>query len=571
MTKEEFISSLSKSDDKISIIKEIKSMGDVGLRFSSELTEILCKCLSKEEIFKIITKEDIKERILTERDKFKLLLSLSNEDILGFIKENGNWMKENGMNVSDITIRMNPNQQVEFVRELTNSDAVPINELREVVALMKTEAKSKISIEEIPDECKEAYKIEMYDVFESHYRYGKIKIDLDGDLSRYRGLDRLICLGGDNTDFEKMKSLIEVCPSMKVYDEDDGKGYSSTADEYITAKEWIDKCISQIPEDYTALQKIALVDNMIGQQFCYSPDYETETHNVEGARAVWKVIASKKGVCIGLSKVEEIMLKRLGVNAELILAPGHAFIKVNGLEIKKADGTVETGNSIIDPTWNLAAHRFKGMPTNFLVSYKEIRKHDIFSDGIDHMGHKNDRALSDANFTLDEHGLRDLYKSVGLANENGIFPIAEMNEMSDNMNEYKRNNPQENIDGQLRILKKFCPEFNSYIYESTKILRNNLLNKENMGIKKMSISKIRSKIDEETVPLICVYAIENNGHEIFFVADKESNGFKNYSREEFLEQFERFQADIEINGQRNPWDREEKGESKIKNECESER
>jgi len=34
MTKEEFIDSLSKSDDKISIIKEIKSMRDVGLRFS---------------------------------------------------------------------------------------------------------------------------------------------------------------------------------------------------------------------------------------------------------------------------------------------------------------------------------------------------------------------------------------------------------------------------------------------------------------------------------------------------------------------------------------------------------
>lgn len=375
-----------------------------------------------------------------------------------------------------------------------------------------------------------------FHLFESHYRYGKIKVDLDGDLSRYTGLDRLICLGGDNTDFEKMKSLIEVCPSMKVYNEDDGKGFSSTADEYITAKEWIDKCISQIPEECTVLQKIALVDNMIGQQFCYSPDYETETHDAEGARAVWKVIASKKGVCIGISEVEVLMLKRLGVNAELILAPGHAFVKVSGLEIEKADGTVEIGNSIIDPTWNLAAHRFKGMPANFLVSYEEIRKHDIFSDGRDYMCHKNDRDLLDANFMLDEQSLRALYKSVGLTNEDGIFPIDEMNEMSDNMNEYKRNNPKENVDGQLRILKKFCPDFNSYIYESMKILRGNLLKKENMGIKKMSVSKIRSKTDEEAIPIICVYAIENNGDEMFFVADKESRGFKNYSREEFLEQ-----------------------------------
>lgn len=283
--------------------------------------------------------------------------------------------------------------------------------------------------------------------------------------------------------------------------------------------------------------------------------------SVEDARAVWMVIASKKGVCFGIAKVEEFMLKRLGVNAELIQSPNHAFVKINELEVKKSDGTIETVNSIIDSTWNMAAHRFKGMPASFLVSYDEIRKHDIFSDGKDYMCHKNDRALSDANFTLDEQSLRALYKSVGLTNENGIFPIAEM---SDKMNEYKRNNPQQNIDGQLRILKKFCPEFNSYIYESMKILRKNLLNKDNMGIQRISISKIHSKFDEQTIPLICVYAIENNGHEIFFVADKESKGFKNYSREEFLEQFQRFQVDIEKNGEKNPWDMEEIDEGKIK-------
>lgn len=573
MTKEEFINKLSKSNDKLSIIKEIKSIRDIGLKTFVELTDILCEYLSKEEIFEIIIEKNSKKDEFKGLDKFKLLLSLKNESILGFIKENRDWMEENGINISDITCRMNPNQQVEFVRQLINSDMVSINEMREVVALMHTVAKRKISIEEIPDECREAYKIERYEVLGGDFRYGKIKVDLDGDLSRYSGLDRLIRLGGDNTDFEKMKRLIEVCPSMKVHNEDNGQGYSSTADEYLMAKEWIDKCISQIPEDYTVLQKIALVDNMIGQQFCYSPDFETETHSKEDARAVWRVIANKKGVCFGIAKVEEIMLKRLGVDVEFIQSENHAFLKINGLEIKKADGTIETGNSIIDPTWNLAAHRFKGMPTNFLVSYDEIRKHDIFTDGRDHLCHKNDRALSDANLMLDEQSLIDLYRSVGVTNENGIFPIAEMNEMSDNMNEYKRENPQENIDGQLRILKKFCPEFNSYIYESMKILRNNLLNKENMGVQRISVSKIHNKSDADGTPLICVYAMDDNGDEMFFVADKDSKGFKNHNREEFLEQFERFQADIEENGERNPWDREENGESKVKieNERESER
>ena len=77
-----------------------------------------------------------------------------------------------------------------------------------------------------------------------------------------------------------------------------------------------------------------------------------------------------------------------------------------------------------------------------------------------------------------------------------------------------------------------------------KILRNNLLNKENMGVQRISVSKIHNKSDADSTPLICIYAMDDNGNEMFFVADKDSKGFKNHNREEFLEQFERFQVDI---------------------------
>lgn len=65
--------------------------------------------MTKEEIFRIIIEESSREDEFKKFDKFKLLLSLSNEDILDFVKENGDWMKKNEMNVSDITVRMNPN------------------------------------------------------------------------------------------------------------------------------------------------------------------------------------------------------------------------------------------------------------------------------------------------------------------------------------------------------------------------------------------------------------------------------------------------------------------------------
>ena len=57
MTKEEFINKLSKSNYKLSIIKEIKSIRDIGLNNFVELTDILCEYLSKEEIFEICSFE----------------------------------------------------------------------------------------------------------------------------------------------------------------------------------------------------------------------------------------------------------------------------------------------------------------------------------------------------------------------------------------------------------------------------------------------------------------------------------------------------------------------------------
>lgn len=47
------------------------------------------------------------------------------------------------------------------------------------------------------------------------------------------------------------------------------------------------------------------------------------------------------------------------------------------MEFPTQDGGTVTGNTILDPTWNLAAQRFGGRPNNFCRSYEEIRKHDI--------------------------------------------------------------------------------------------------------------------------------------------------------------------------------------------------
>ena len=83
-----------------------------------------------------------------------------------------------------------------------------------------------------------------------------------------------------------------------------------------------------IQEDWSDLQKIAYIDYRIGKKISYTPDFNTEVSNDGAARALWKIIASGYGVCNGIAQIEQYMLKRVGIESEMVSAETHAFLKV---------------------------------------------------------------------------------------------------------------------------------------------------------------------------------------------------------------------------------------------------
>lgn len=290
---------------------------------------------------------------------------------------------------------------------------------------------------------------------------------------------------------------------------------------------------------------MAIIDNAIGQQISYSPDFDTEVFNIEACRALWKIISSGYGLCNGIAKVEQYMLNRVGIESEFISSGIHAFLKIKNIELPLANGESVTGNTILDPTWNLTRHRFGGKPDNFCISYEQARKNDIDSEGKDHNCHKNDEQLQDATLNLDEQSLRALFTSVGLADRDGQFPIKAFLEKSKQLDEVYANNSEQNIKNQFLLLKQVCPEFATCQNSSMSILKDVLLSNENLRFNKCVVSRVYDRTDKSKRPIIFVYIDSNELGQRFYYANKEEGQFIELSQEEFTRQFECYEEDLE--------------------------
>lgn len=205
---------------------------------------------------------------------------------------------------------------------------------------------------------------------------------------------------------------------------------TSTIEEYKQGEEWIRSVIEKLNPEWTDIEKVAYIDNAIGKQVSYCPDFDTEVFNAGNARALWKIISSGYGVCNGIANIEQYILKQIGIKVEKISSKNHAFLKLIDIEIPTEENGLQKGNTILDPTWNLSAHRYGARPENFCISYEEARKHDIKGNGEDSNAHKNDDKLQDATLMLDDKSLRQVFSNIGIVQENGEFPIGKLIEQS---------------------------------------------------------------------------------------------------------------------------------------------
>lgn len=489
----------------------------------------------------------------------KLVSTYSIDSLMDFFRDNKEFLAKNDIKPYHITTYFNKEKQLEFVSRMENI-SLSTEEKRKILATLRQETKNDIDISNVSLEQVTAIEMQIGNNISDFKQYGKIILDFNGDLERYRGLDELIVVNPtDISDEDKPKflQLCEICPTIKISDK--LQLAWSTVEEYTNAELWIESVLEKTNEQWTDIQKVAFIDNAIGKKISYSPDFDTEIFNNGEARALWKIINSGEGVCNGIAQIEKYILDKVGVESEIVSSSNHSFLKLKNIEILNKDEKVR-GDTVLDPTWNLMAHKYGAKPENFCRSYEEIRKHDIKKNGTDTGSHKNDEALASATLNLDEQKLRQVFTSIGLADREGFFPIRALIDKAKSIDE-QRLPAEEAIKKQLSLLEEYYPEFATCQNSTAAILKEVILNQTNLVFDKCIVNRVYARDDEKKRPVLYVYADLPEAGKKIYLADKDTKQFLETPQKEFESRFECYEMDMEKQGGYRHWEDVKKPEN----------
>lgn len=493
----------------------------------------------------------------------ELLGTLSVDTLTEILKNNKEFFQEKRIPPFEIIKRLKTEEQLKFVSIMENV-GLSLEEKRKILIYLNPDAKENIDKSSLPVEYKTALEINVEKDFKNIDTMGKVIVDFSKDLEIYRGLDDIITVNGlkmREEDKEKLLQLCEICPNMLI--SDNLTIGQSTAKEYKNAEQWIDSVLQRINPNWSDVEKVAYIDSVIGKKISYTPDFGTELFKEGDARALWKIIDSGYGVCNGIAQVEQYILGKLGIKSEMISSNKHAFLRLKDISLPTKNGDFVVGDTLLDPTWNLSNHRFGAMPQNFCVNYQQIRSRDINKDGIDTLSHKNDN-LSDVTLSLDEEMLRNIFKTIGLADKDGYFPIKALFDKSEIVD---KNGPiEEQISRQLYLLKEYYPNFAMCENSTMSLLESMLLGLEKTSFDKCIINRVYDKSDPEKRPVVYVYADFPSSGKKFYYIDKKQGEFISIGEKEFNEKFECYEQDlIKWEGKR-PWqDKDFENQQELKN------
>ena len=552
---EDVISEMVKLISSEEVKKEMMSKYKLSL-----YKEKIISTFSEESKLDIALNEDIRNSLgIEEYEMLKIVESLSIESLKKLFNENRTVLEELGIKPYSIVRDLTPEKQLEFIGELENF-GLTLDEKRQILATLSEEVKEQIDTSNYSKDYITALRMKISDNGRS---YGKIVPDLTSkdDLERYKGLDELLGVNAVNLDEEQRSNLMQLivlCPEMNI---SDYLGItSSTGQEYINGEAWIEKVIQGINQDWTNIQKIAYVDHAIGRRISYSPDAQTEVSDESKIRSLWKIIDTGYGVCNGIAQIEKYILDRLGIESEQVSGEDHSFLKLKNVEISNSDGTTKRGDTILDPTWNLTAQRYGGLPSNFCINYSTAREHDIGRNGKDFECHKNDEKLSSATLELDEESIREIYKSIGLTDKDGIFPLQKLAEECREIDSHKYSEHIA-IRKLFDALREYEPNFINCPNSTMSVLRNIVFKQPNFRFNRCVAKRVYERSDKSRKPVMYVYADIPDTGEYFYYADSNENDFISIPKSEFEKKFECYDYDLRESKGIRPW--EEKRQQSI--------
>ena len=533
------------------ILSDVKCPDEQRLELASKngitgyQLEAVCERLSEDKVIDIVLNGT---EGLEVGERRTLMRSLSAEGLFNVLSNNFDKLYDTFGDYLYNAIGTFNIENLEFL--FSKIDELNINEStkRKLVGCLSRSNSEEIDVSFIPERLREIAKLERSD---SIAEYG-IRYDEKLDPSIYKDLDQFIVVNPmyfNDAQKRQLIDLITICPDIRL--RDDIGISSSTPQEYISGEIWINEVLSGVKPEWSDIQKIAYIDNKVGNKLSYSPEFDLDGFDAAGARSLWKIIDSGYGVCNGVAQVEKYLLDSLGIESELISTGRHAFLKLKGLDVPTKDGMMH-GNTIIDPTWNLSLQKFGARPNDFLLSYEDIRKHDILLDGTDRGSHRNDEKLSDCTLSISDEALREAYRSLGLT-KNGTtnFPIGNL---IDKIHEEDKSlSLEQRIERRFSLLQQYRPDFAKFIDSTQFILSRVVIPEKELEYDKAIIDKVHRKDDEGKKAALYTYVKEGE-KEFFYIAERDAEGFTKMSREEFEQTYKMFDKDLEKTNGKNRWD-----------------
>lgn len=503
------------------------------------------------EILVTINEDTYKEKYMenvsfSDQDKCYIIKSFSSEYLYKFIENNKDFIERNHILIPKIFKEMKYEKISEIIYNFDKLN-IPEEDKKKILIMLNDEYKEKLDKNRIDNKF-----IKVLDL--KPIEKNKLIPDFERDLSIYKGLDEILYINPFEKDYtlENIIKLSQICPNIKIHDMIDLE--QSTVEEYIEGESWINNVLSQINPKWTDIQKLAYIDNQIGKKISYTPNFDTEMENQSDERCCWKIISSGYGVCNGISIIEKYMLKKVGIESEKIDSIEHSFLKIKDIEIPTENGIVK-GDTLVDPTWNLAEQRYNARPNFFCISYKEIREADFNADGIDSYSHKVEELEknSDNIISLDDKYLREIYKSIGLVRDDNAFPIKKL--LNDiNKIDKSSYSIKEQLIQRIDSLKSYYPDFFECINSTMKILQCIVFrNSENFDYNRCIVSRVYDKNDKNKKPILFTYFDFGQNKKIFYYADKETKNMLPLKQEDFEKRFECYKKDKEKFNDKNMW------------------
>ena len=186
----------------------------------------------------------------------------------------------------------------------------------------------------------------------------------------------------------------------------------------------------------------------------------------------------------------------------------------------------------------------------------------ILEIGEDREAHKNEELANQDTIEMEEKVLRDVFRSLGLTDKEGNFPISEFLDKIEKI--YSKDILN---DEKIKEVLNLTQETYGYTFDNQETMMGILttaLDIEKLKLERCVIKRVFEKEDKEKTPVVYAYLEKEDGQQDFYYVDVDTKSFIKMTQEQFEEKFECYELDLERDNGVRPW---EEGYGKIeKNE-----